>query len=218
MRSLKKLAGSAGLAAVLIVSASPAWADGKADRARQAVAEARAKVDAMNKLNGAGDFPRMQAEAQATLRTAEEDLAGMSKDKAIADANRASQLADTAIGLAQRNQAEAAAAQQQQTQMNAQAATQAQQDAADANARAAEAQQAAAQAQAEAVAARNQPPVVVPVPVQAETTVTTQTTRSATATRATPRKVVHRVVKKPVRRAAAPTRVAETTTTTVTTR
>lgn len=213
MRKFTGFAGGAGLAALLIVSASPAWADGKADRARQAVAEARAKVDAMSKLTAGGEFPRLQAEAQATLRTAEEDLAGMSKDKAIADANRASQLADTAIGLAQRNQAEAA----QQSQVSAQAAVQAQQDAADANARAEAAQQAAAQAQAEATAAKNQPPVVVPVPVQAQTTVTTETTRAATPA---PRKVVHRVVKKaPAKRTTVSVkpRVTETTRTTVTT-
>ena len=74
----------------LATSASPALARGKMDRAREAVAAARAKVDAAAKVSATGDVPRLQAEAAAALRTAEDDVASSRKDEAIAPADRAS--------------------------------------------------------------------------------------------------------------------------------
>ena len=177
--------------AILLATSGAAFAQGKADRARIAVAEARAKVEAAAKLTGDGEMPRIQANAQAMLRTAEEDLAGMSKDKAIADANEASRLADTAIALSQRNRAA-------DSQVQASVAVNAQADAAQANARAdaaeraaADAQAAAAAAQADAAAARAAPPVAPVTTIITETVKTAAPVAKAPVRTAT-RKVVRR--------------------------
>lgn len=99
-------------ATALMFAGSPVFAQGKADRARAAIAEAHGKIDAANKVGVAGDAPRLQAEAQAALRTAEEELARGKKDEAIADALHASELADTALGAAQQARNAQASAQQ----------------------------------------------------------------------------------------------------------
>ena len=144
------------LSTALLVS-SPALAAGKADRARAAIAEATGKVDAAAKVGTAGDAPRLSAEAAAMLRQAKQDLASGHKEQAFDDANRASQLADTAIGVSQRARTDAEQAQR----VNAQAsAAVAQQDAAVANARADAAEKATSVAAADAAAARATPAVV----------------------------------------------------------
>ena len=218
MTSYKTMLNAAVASALLFGATGPVMARGKMDRAREAVAAARAKVEVAAKLGASGEVPRLQAEAAAALRTAEEDVASSRKDEAIAQANRASQLADTAIGISERNRnananvnaAVAVDAQQQAASANAQAqAATAQAD--DANARAAAAEQAARAAQADAAAAR-----AAPAPT---TVVTTETTKTAAvpATR-TVVKAKPRVVKKTVSRTT-PVRAATTekTTTTVTT-
>ena len=147
MRHYKMMLNATIATAMMLGAASPGVARGKMDRAREAVAAARAKVDAAAKIGATGEVPRLQAEAAAALRTAEEDVASSRKDEAIAQANRASQLADTAIGISERNRnaaanvntAVAVDAQQQAAAANAQAqAATAQAD--DANARAAAAE------------------------------------------------------------------------------
>jgi hypothetical protein len=196
------------VAMTALLVATPALAQGKKERAEDAVVAARAKVDIANKLQPVGEVPRLQAAAAAALRLAEDDLKADRKVKAVETANRAQQLAEEAIGISQREQANA-------TQTNAQVqAAQAQAAAADANARAAAAEQAAAQAQAQAAAARATP-VVVAQPAPAETTVTTETT-AAPAPRVTTTK---RVVRRPVRRTTAARSAAPAvrTTTTVST-
>lgn len=201
---------SVALASVLAFSA-PAFAEGKHDRAEQAIAEARAKIDASAKVGATTETPRLQADAQAQLRAAEEHLAAGKKAEAIDDAHRASQLADTALGQAQRahnDAAHAATANARNVAMDAQA------DAAAANARANAAEQAAASAAADAAAARSAPPVVVQAPAPT-TTVTTETTK--TAAPAVRHTAVKRVVRKATTHRAAPARVTEKTTTTVTT-
>ena len=135
-------ASSVALAAMLAFSA-PAFAEGKHDRAEQAIAEARAKIDASAKVGATTQTPRLQADAQAQLRAAEEHLAAGKKAEAIDDAHRASQLADTALGEAQRAHNEAARA---ATSNARNVAADAQADAAAANARANAAEQAAASA------------------------------------------------------------------------
>jgi hypothetical protein len=196
--------------AALIV-APPALGQGKKDRAREAVAAAEAKVDAAGKVGAAGEVPRLLAEAQAALRTAQEDLAHDSKTQAIADANHASMLADQALGEAQR--AKLARARDDKQAADA-AAADAARSAADANAR-------AAAAEADANAARNAPPpapVVIaappPPPVPTSTTVTTETVAPATkvVARAAPRKRV--VTRRHVVRKAAPATVKTKTTVT----
>jgi hypothetical protein len=198
----------AALAAALMFSA-PASA-GKHDRAKEAIAAASAKVDAANKVGASGETPRLQAEAQRSLATAKEALSAGHKEDAIAAANHAAMLADTAIGQTQKSQ-------NAQADATANAALNAQQDAAAANARADAAQQAAAAASADAAAARAAPPVIVAQApaVPATTTVTTETVKSSTAARASTPVVKKKVVatRKPATRAS----VAEKTTTTVTT-
>jgi len=193
----------AALAALMVLS-GPASA-GKEDRAKQAIAAASAKVDAANKVGASGEVPGLQAEAAHNLATAKELLAAGHKSDAIAAANRAIALADTAIGKTQQNQ-------NAQVGAVADAAVSAQQDAAAANARAAAAEQAAAAASADAAAARAAPVIVAPAP--ATTTVQTETVKSSSVAVAPKKKVVvKQSTRKPTGRAA----VTEKTTTTVTT-
>lgn len=203
------LTTSGAALAAMLVFASPASAEGKADRARQAIAAASAKVDAANKVGATGEVPGLQAEAAHNLATAKEMLAAGHKEDAIAAANRATALADTAIGKTQQSQ-------NAQADAVANVAANAQQDAAAANERAANAEQAAAAASADAAAARAAPPVVVAQApaVPQTTTVTTETVKSSTAARAsTPVKKKVVATRKPTTRSS----VAEKTTTTVTT-
>jgi hypothetical protein len=224
------LARGTAICALLALSATAASAEGKKDRAREAIAAASAKIDAANKVGASGEVPRLQAEAQAALRTAREDLARGHKEEAIGEANHASQLADTAIGLAERNHEDAARAQRDHAEA---AAASAQRDAAAANARADSAEHAAADAAASADAARNTPPpapVVIaapappPPPPAPTTTVTVQrvvhrsaapvrtsSVRRTRTTAVTHRRVVHHPAKQVAHR------VTEKTTTTVTT-
>lgn len=212
MREFISLRNGAAMAAALMLASTPALA-GKADRARSAIAEAQGKIDAADKIGLSGETPHLQAEAEASLRQAREDLKSGHKEAAISEANRASQLADTALGEAQRRKNQAEANQRASAEA---AAAAAQQQTLEANARAAEAQQNAAAAAADAAAARAAAaPVVVAQP--ATTTVTTQTEKVAASSsvaatrRPVKRTVVHRRASHP---AAA---VTEKTTTTVTT-
>lgn len=168
-----------------------AFAEGKTDLARKAIAAAQAKVDAANIVGASGDAPRLHAEAVSAIRMAQDELNRHDKDAAIRDANRASGLADQALIASQRQRTD--------DQRAGTAAAQSQADAA--NARAADSQAAAAAAQADAAAARAAPPVVVtmPAPVAApETTTTVSTTDSDSMTApATPvaKRTVHRTAK-----------------------
>lgn len=185
----------ASLIPALALIAAPALAAGKGDRAQMAIAAASAKVDTASRLAATGDVPRLQAEAAAALRAAQEDVSAGHKERAIADANHAAELADMAIGIAQRNQ-------NAQRENAAAAADAARQQAAAANARADAAEQAAASAAADAAAARDTPPpppVVIatpapqpsPTPPPQTTTVTTETQTASVATPAATHRVVH---------------------------
>ncbi len=149
--------------AIAALTAMPvtAFAEGKTDQARKAIAAAQAKIDAANTVGAAGDAPRFQHEAVAALQLARDELAHHDKDAAIRDAQHASQLADMALSASSRarlndQQAATDAAQRQAAAANERAA--------DANARAADAQASAAAAQADAAAARSAPPVVIAAP------------------------------------------------------
>lgn len=213
MTKLTIFARGIALGALVAMPLSPVMA-GKHDRAKEAIAHAQGKIDAANKLGAGGDVPRIQAEAEATLRTAKEDLASGHKEAAISDANRAAELADTAINLAAKNRTDAEQAQRANAETTAAVA---QQDAAAANARADAAERAAAASAADAQAARNAPPIVLAAPAPAPTTtVTTETTKtSAAPVRTATKKVVHKPVKRSTSTAARAT--TEKTTTTVTT-
>ena len=189
-----------------------ALAEGKTDKARKAIAAAQAKIDAANIVGAAGDAPRLHAQAVTTLHLAQDELAHHAKDAAIRDATRASELADQALSVSQRERT------------NAQQATtaEAQRQAAEANARASNAQAAAAAAQADAAAARSAPPIIIqtpapapaPAPAATETTITTTSTDLA-ASPATAKPVKRRIVHS---RVTARRPAAHTSTTTVTTK
>jgi len=201
------------LSGVALIAVPPALGQGKKDRAREAVATAQAKVDAASKVGAAGEVPRLLAQAQGALRAAQEDLARDKKTDAIADANRASTLADQALGEAQRAKLERA---RDDKQASDAAAADAARSAADANAR-------AAAAEADANAVRNAPPpapVIIaapPPPAPTSTTVTTETVTPAPAkvvAKTTHRKRV--VTKRRVVHKAAPATVKTKTTVTTT--
>jgi SWI/SNF-related matrix-associated actin-dependent regulator 1 of chromatin subfamily A len=224
----------AALSALLIVSTSPAFAQSREDRARVAIAEAHAKIDAANKTGASGEVPTLVARAEAALRSAEEQFHRDHNATAIEDAHQASMLADQALGIAEKNKsadaqverdqrasAEAAAsaaqanAESERAQReNAEAATvAAQATAADATARAASAEQSAAAsasdaaaARAAAVAAQTQPSVT-----EVTTTTTAPTTRSYSVKKKTT--VRRTTAKKPAVKAS--TSATTTTTTTV---
>lgn len=197
--------------AIAALTAMPvtAFAEGKTDQARKAIAAAQAKIDAANTVGAAGDAPRFQHEAVAALQLARDELAHHDKDAAIRDAQHASQLADMALSASSRARLN-----------DQQAATEAaQRQAAAANARAADAQASAAAAQADAAAARSAPPVVIAAPTPpppAPTTVTTETTQTAAATTTTARPVVKRRVVHRVVHHARPTTTTRTKTTVTT--
>jgi hypothetical protein len=199
MNRLNDFMRGASLLASVALLAAPVLAEGKGDRAQKAIAEAQGKVDAAGKA-GAAWTPDLQSRAEAALRAAHEDVSAGHKEQAIADANRASELADMVIGHAAQardaatsaqiaNAAAQTAAAQQQAQDAQQQAAAASQDAAAANARADAAQQQAAAAQQQAAAAVTTAPATTTV-TTVEKDAHTQVASSA------PAKPVHHVVRK----------------------
>jgi hypothetical protein len=171
---LNKIAIPSLLAASALALVSvQANAEGKGDRAQQAIAAAQAKVDVAKSMGGSTELPHGVAEADAALNTAKEEASAGNKEEAIHDAIHAQSLADTSIGEMQKRKDAAMADQQQAAAAQNEAAQQqvaaAQNQAADANARAGAAEQSAAQsaqaAQTAADAANR--------PAQVQTTVTT---------------------------------------------
>lgn len=209
-------AQAAGLCMIAALATGPADAQGKKDRARMAVTEAQAKVEAAMKVDASTLTPKLLADAQATLRTAQEDLAQNHKDDAIATANRASQLADQALGESQRRRAENNAA----VRSDAVAATASAQAEADAaKARAADAEQSAAAAQAQAASAQAEAAALraTPPAQPASTTTTTTVEQPVAATTAARATTTKHVVRKTTARRTTAKPAAVKTTTTVTT-
>ena len=182
------------VSALLAVSSlSTAAYAGEKDRAKVAIAEAQAKVDAADKIGASGEAAETQSRARAALETARVSLARSKERQAINDAHRASELADLAISATERNKAmatrderagrldaEASAAAAQQAAANANAS------AADANLRAASSQQAAAMASAEASALRNATPAVTTVQTTEQVIAAKPATRKVVRTKARP--------------------------------
>ncbi|MBW8754751.1 MAG: hypothetical protein JF595_11485 [Sphingomonadales bacterium] len=195
-------------ASAIALTVSPAHA-GKADRAREAIAAAEAKIHTAETLGATTEMPREAAQARASLALAKDKLARGAKSDSIEEAIHAQALADTAIGVMQRRQneavADAQAARSEDVAVAQQQAASAQDQAADANARAAAAERAAAASAAQAEAAR----VAAQTPAQVETTVTTQ----QPAPRRAARTVTRKTTTTTARRTTAP---APTTTTTTT--
>ena len=213
MRTISIIARGVGVAALMV--ATPALAQSQTDRARTAIVEAEAKIDAAIKVGANTEAPEVIAEAQAALRMAREDLSRSRELASIDDAHQASALADRALGIAERRKAETAnATREQRTDAEASTAV-AQQDAAAANAR-------ADAAASDAAVARSQPPIIITQPAPPTTTVTTSETVATTPARtAAPAPVKRRVVKRRTRTPAAsvqrtkPSTTTRTTTTTV---
>lgn len=183
------------LGAMLLIT-TPAMAEGKADKARAAIAEASGKIDAAIKVGTDGDALAIQSQAQEALVLARKELADGHKDEAIIDAQHASKLADTAIAEVARARAANASAQRSQSDAMTSGAMQ---SAANANARAA------------------QPAVVMIAPPATTTaTVSTETTRSSSVTpaRASTPARKHRIVHRKRSARTQHTVVKRTTTTT----
>ena len=206
----KQLLALSIAASTCLALPTAAFAEGKTDQARKAIAAAQAKIDAVNIVGAAGDAPRLHAEAVRALHIAQDELNHHAKVEAVRDATRASELADQALVASQRARTN--------DQRLATEAAQAQ--AVAANARAADAQAAAARAQTDAAAARAAPPVIIqtPAPAAAPTTTTVSTTTTDMAATAAPAR--KRVVRKTTYRHTHrhPTRQTVHTTATVTTR
>ena len=211
MRNLSNVGRGVALAALLALTSTPAFA-GKEDRAKQAIAEAQGKIDAAEKAGTMGEAPGLVAEANAALRAARENLKSDHNTAAIQAANRASMMAEKAIGVANLNRIDAEAARRSdaaaatavaQQEVNAAALA-----AQDANSRAIAAEQSAAVANAQVNAMRNAPPPAAAVVTTTETTRTASTARPATR-----KKVVRRTV--PARPATRSATTEKTTTTTI---
>jgi hypothetical protein len=203
-------------ASAMALTVSPAHA-GKADRARQAIAAAEAKIHTADGMGTGANTPVETARAHEALANAKEQLERGDKSEAIETAIHASAMADTAIGVLQHDKdqqiADANAARQSDVTVAQQQAADAQQQAVQANARADMAQQQAASSAAEASAARSAAIAAQNQPAQVETTVTTQQAAS-TGVRHTRRPATRRVTTKRTVSAAP----AQTTTTTTTVR
>jgi hypothetical protein len=200
--------------AMALALATPAQA-GKADRAREAIAAADAKIHTAESMGAGSEMPHQTADARAALAMAKEKLSAGDKSTSISEAIRASSLADAAIGEMQRHQDRALADERQVRTESVAAAQQqtayAQQQTADANARANMAQQSAAVSASEATTARNAALVTAMTPpAQVQTTVTTEQPARVGKRPATHTNVSHTIA--PVAAAAG----GVTTTTTVT--
>jgi len=195
MTNTKTISAMLAATALAMTLAAPAYA-GKADRARQEIAAAQAKVDTAKSMGTASELPVGTARADEALKTAQEELKAGHKSAAIRDAIHAQSLADAAIGETQKRKDAAAMAAQQasaaQTAAAQDQAAAAHDQAAQANARAASAEQSAANSAADANAARSAALLAAQKPTQVETTVTTQSAgvvRPATRAKVTTRKV-----------------------------
>lgn len=128
----------------------PAFA-GKHEQAVEAIAQARGKIEAGDKVGTSAQAPELQAQARLELATAETYLSHGKKAQAISAAHHAGDLADQAIVSADNRRTTA----ERDRRLDAQSSTiEAQQSAAVANLRADSAQQAVVSANGRADAAQ----------------------------------------------------------------
>jgi hypothetical protein len=101
------LSSRLALAALLATTMVPAsaWA-GEQTRAEAAIAEAKGKIDAGDKVGANDQAPGLQSQAREALMSAQDMLTHHKKTEAIAEAHRASALADQAIVTANTRKAE----------------------------------------------------------------------------------------------------------------
>lgn len=217
---LTQLTRSLTLASVLALSTfSVAAYAGKHEQAVEAIAQARGKIQAGDRVGTSAQAPEAQAAARAALTNAEDLLARGKKDDAIIAAHHAGDLADRAIISADNRRMAA----EHDRHLDAQAATMdAQQSAANANVRADAAQQSAAlansraeSAQMAASAANAQTQALINAPRPAPTTTTVAIVEKQTV-RAPVARVNH-VRRRIIHRHHAATSIRKTTTVTTTT-
>ena len=211
--SINRLVRTAGLSFLLAATAMPVLA-GEADRARQAIAAAQAKIDAAAKAGADATAGLPLAQARDSLMSAKARLDRGRKEEAISDAQHASELADRANVVGQDRRVAA----ERNGRLNAEAsAASAQDSAAAARDRAAAAQAEAASANAEATALRNAPapaPVIVETPAPAPAPVATTVATTHTHVVRPARRATRRVVTHPARAAVAVDKTSTTVTTT----
>lgn len=137
-----------GVSALIALSMLPSAAyAGKHSDAVQAIAQAKGKIEAGDKVNVVRQAPELQAQARASLSSAQDLLSHGHKDEAISAARKASEFADQAIVSADNIRMASERERRHDAQDAAAAATQ---SASDANVRASLAQQATANANASA--------------------------------------------------------------------
>lgn len=180
-------------ASAMALTVSPAYA-GKDERAREAIAAAEAKIHTADQMGAGKEMPTEAAQARATLARAKEMLERGDEHVSIEYAIQASAMADSAIGILQRDKDREVAAANSAREADVAAAQQ----------KAAAAERSAAASAAEAQAAR----VAAQTP-QVETTVTTQ----QPAPRASARAATKKTTTTTRRTTAAPTATTTTTTT-----
>ena len=152
MQRLGKITRTIALSTMLALSTfSVAAYAGKHEQAVEAIAQARSKIEAGDKVGTSTQAPELQTQARAALTTAERLLFRGEKAEAILAAHHASDLADQAIVVADNRKASAAHDRLLDAQSSA---SNAQQSAAVANVRADSAQQATANANGRADAAQ----------------------------------------------------------------
>jgi hypothetical protein len=152
MKNFKTKTRALTLATMLALSAIPVAAyAGKHEQAVEAIAQARGKIEAGDKVGTSAQAPELQAQARAALSSAEMLLSKGKKADAIMAAQHAGDLADQAIVSADTRKASA----ERDRRLDAQSmAINAQQSAAVANNRADTAQQAVVNANGRADAAQ----------------------------------------------------------------
>ena len=221
MIKLKHLMSKVGMAALFAATMLPTSAiAGEQTRAEAAIAEAKGKIDAGDRVGAGEQAPELQQQARAALMSAQDMLNHHRKMDAIAEAHHASDLADRAIVSANNrktaaerdhrdNLRDAAATAQQSAAIANERASNAEQATATANMRANSAEQSSANANAQADALRNMPQ---PAPAPSVTTVAVTEHDAVREAKAPVHHKRHRVVRRHVHAAH-----VKTTTTIVTT-
>lgn len=134
------------VSALIALSTLPTSAyAGKHTLAVAAIAQAKGKIDAGDKVNAGSQAPELQAQARASLSSAQDLLSKGHKDEAISAARHASEFADQAIVSAENSRTASERDRRHDAQDSAAMAVQA---ASDANVRTSIAQQATANASA----------------------------------------------------------------------
>jgi hypothetical protein len=102
----KLLGGFAALALMAVAAPHGALA-GNEDRARAAIAEAKAKIDTGDKMGATDTTADIQARARAALADAERQLKDDDEDRTYHAAKKATALAELAIATAEYNKLKA---------------------------------------------------------------------------------------------------------------